>query len=202
MRRLDEGGTYSQWFWATEAIGSETLQRKEHKEAKQLLLCAACEQKLGRWESVTAEFLDRAPPPAFCSDPFRQHSDFDYSGFKLFLLSYLWRASVSSLPLFRDFDLGQHEEPIRQRLLASDAGEETDYGFILLNLRLNGQDFQEVVSSPMSGVKAWSFALHRYFVFVASEESERFDLVLMRKNGPHRSFDQELSRLPMFRAFV
>jgi hypothetical protein len=46
----------------------------------------------------------------------------DYCTFKLFHLSVLFRAGVSSLPTYREVALGPHEEQIRRMLLARDAG--------------------------------------------------------------------------------
>jgi hypothetical protein len=172
MRRLDDAGNYSQTFLESSTDGTAT---DETREATEILLCGACEQLIGRRESNAARFLDRPPPPKFCSDPFRQYARFDYTSIKLFFLSYLWRASVSN---------------------------ELDYGFVLFNLKLNGADFKEVVSTPDIGKKGWGFVLHRYFVIVLAEDAEQFSAVLMRKNGPYRSFDRELKDLWMFKAHV
>jgi len=54
----------------------------------------------------------------------------DYAKTKLFMLSILWRASVSVLPDFSAVKLGPHEERIRKMLLASDAGCPEDYRVI------------------------------------------------------------------------
>jgi hypothetical protein len=51
----------------------------------------------------------------------------DYSKFKLFLLSILWRASISTHKAFSLVNIGVHEEILRERLLNNDAGSENDY---------------------------------------------------------------------------
>ena len=53
----------------------------------------------------------------------------DYTLFKLFHLSILWRASVSNRDEFRNVKLGPHEETIRKMLLADDPGAPQTYPF-------------------------------------------------------------------------
>ena len=50
-------------------------------------------------------------------------SSIEYSRFKLFLLSILWRASISSRPFFSEVNLGSaHNERLRKMILDSDPG--------------------------------------------------------------------------------
>jgi hypothetical protein len=51
----------------------------------------------------------------------------DYSKLKLFLLSVLWRASISSRPFFSQVNLGKHEEAVRQMLLSGNPGSNMDF---------------------------------------------------------------------------
>ena len=51
---------------------------------------------------------------------------FDYTQFKLFQLSILWRCSVTSIDFFK-IDLGDHSETLMQMILSEDPGEEDDY---------------------------------------------------------------------------
>ncbi|MGA2279149.1 MAG: hypothetical protein ABSG80_02465 [Verrucomicrobiota bacterium] len=56
----------------------------------------------------------------------------DYRLFKLFVLSVLWRASVSSLEFFDEIHLGAHEGKIRMMLKNNNAGIEDDYSVLCL----------------------------------------------------------------------
>ena len=58
-------------------------------------------------------------------------ADFDYRKFKLFFLSLLWRAGVTSREPFRHVSLGLHEERIRQLILKKVPGNPEDYAVIL-----------------------------------------------------------------------
>lgn len=54
--------------------------------------------------------------------------DYDYRRFKLFLLSVLWRSSISSRPFFKQLKLPeQTEEDLRNRILSSEPGEPYEY---------------------------------------------------------------------------
>ena len=93
---------------------------------KEHLLCRQCEQHLGKIES---QFKNEW----YCRLPTQLDKDawilrgFDYTIFKLFHLSILWRCSVSKLELHRDVQLGFHEKRIAQLLLEMDAGEDREY---------------------------------------------------------------------------
>jgi hypothetical protein len=56
----------------------------------------------------------------------------DYKLFKLFLLSILWRASISSRPMFSSVKLGPHEETIRRMIHEGDPGKESTYPISML----------------------------------------------------------------------
>ena len=75
-------------------------------------------------------------------------TDLDYTQFKLFLLSILWRASISSRPFFSEVHLGPHEGRIRQMLLESDPSEQLEYPCLIMTY-LNLNDFPvDIVSQP------------------------------------------------------
>jgi hypothetical protein len=59
----------------------------------------------------------------------------DYKLFKLFLLSILWRASISKLQFFSNVNLGKHENIIRRMILNGDPKNEKDYltSIVMLN---------------------------------------------------------------------
>lgn len=55
----------------------------------------------------------------------------DYIKFKLFLLSVLWRASISNRPFFKNISLGPYEEKIRKMLLSGDPGAASAYPCVM-----------------------------------------------------------------------
>jgi len=82
------------------------------------LLCRTCEAKLSVFEGHAKKVL-------FDSKQFHRTlhpggviiSGVNYTSFKLFLLSLLWRASVSVLEPFQLVKLGPHEETLRKMVL-------------------------------------------------------------------------------------
>ena len=94
------------------------------------LLCSECESIFQRYEDYFARrWFQARPLPTLVPVPANLivASDLDYGPFKLFHLSVLWRASVSTLVEFRDVRLGPHEEHLRHMFLSSDPGPQDKY---------------------------------------------------------------------------
>src|SRR5262245_20501849 len=85
------------------------------------MLCATCEQHLSRYEGYAAKVLRNLPelgskPPGAVV----RVLGIDYTKFKLFQLSLLWRAGVTRQMSFREVNLGPHEERLRRMVLRGD----------------------------------------------------------------------------------
>ncbi len=105
-------------------------QRYAQKGVRSELLCQRCEGLINdRYEKpFKAYWYDGdALAPYRAGEEVGYLINTDYSSFKLFHLSVLFRASVSDHPNFREVDLGPHEDRIRQMLLNQDPGEEWRY---------------------------------------------------------------------------
>lgn len=74
--------------------------------------------------------------------------EINYAQFKLFLLSILWRASISDRPLFREVQLGSHEEQVRQMLLNGDPGEQLKYPCLMMTYRHLKEYPGDIVTQP------------------------------------------------------
>ena len=87
----------------------------------------------------------------------------DYKQFRLFGLSVLWRASVSSLQMFEQVKLGPHEEVLRQMLLTADPGKPDLYPFMLAPIVHDNEVQTDLIMQP-----TWTRAEGHYgyrFVF-------------------------------------
>ena len=107
------------------------------------ILCKECDNDLlGKYETYASKTLygqnlkpDDAP---IVTNHYNEHGKFslikniEYKKFKLFLLSILWRASISSRPFFSEVQLGPHEDRIRKMLIGENPGEELQYPIQLL----------------------------------------------------------------------
>jgi hypothetical protein len=96
------------------------------------LLCRQCEGRIGKLESYFAEAWFtrglRPRPVVRPRGPLLRVTGLDYTQFKLFHLSIIWRAGVSTLGAFAGFRLGSHEERLRRMLLDGDPGPADRYG--------------------------------------------------------------------------
>jgi hypothetical protein len=99
------------------------------------LLCRACEQRIGGWESDAARQIQAGifdnfsqSTTRFCTERFVA----SYTSFKLYTLSILWRSCVASRDGFEQFTLGEvHEERLRSMLIRDDPGEPWEYGCVV-----------------------------------------------------------------------
>lgn len=92
------------------------------------ILCNVCDNKFGIYDLYALDFINNSKLIKHPSGVGWSISGADQNKLKLFCLSYLWRASITSLEEFRGTDLGAiHEERIRQILLAQDPGEVDSY---------------------------------------------------------------------------
>ena len=97
--------------------------------AKEQLLCESCESHLNtHYEQPFKKFwFDNAVLPDPWLDVKPRWLSTDYGPFKLFHLSVLFRASVSSLPMFGGVNLGPHEDRIRKMLFDRNPGKDYQY---------------------------------------------------------------------------
>jgi hypothetical protein len=158
------------------------------------ILCSACEAEFTNWDTHGFDVLSktrgddealRTQEGIVCGLIPRE---LVYQTFKIFLLSVLWRASVSSHVFFARIDLGPHEQRIRSILKSSAPLEAEDYSTILL-LPV-GQPFQDTILMPwpsrIDGV--WFYRLYFPNVIAMIKIDKRptpdsFAPIQLRPNG-------------------
>ncbi|GAA0704581.1 hypothetical protein [Dokdonella soli] len=104
------------------------------------LLCRECEALLNeRYEiPFQQQWTNRYPLPERANEGEMFYAQFAYATFKLFHLSILFRAAVSSHPMFGVVTLGKHEDIIRRMILGGDAGRVDRYPIFATAL-INGR---------------------------------------------------------------
>jgi len=118
------------------------------KGVREKLLCQSCETKLSKYEKYAKELICDIPNFARDNNLGLLYSDsVDYVKLKLFQLSVLWRASISSNDLFQQVKLGPHEEKIRAMLNEGNPGKESDYG-CLMSITLKAGLLRTIIQSP------------------------------------------------------
>lgn len=148
-------------FWV---LSASEPSWQEQKGLREHLLCGDCEKKISRWETYTSRLLsNRVPTVAKRTGDLIWVEGADYAQFKLFQMSVLWRAGVSSLPMFSKVNLGVHEERLRGRIFDADPGAPEEYGCALYALTTpDGVDRSLIVAPTLCRMEA----IHTYhFVF-------------------------------------
>lgn len=88
--------------------------KKRWKGLYERLFCRGCEDIFQRYEDYAKKVLyDNVKPRIKAQRKPCSLVDYDYTKFKLFILSLLWRASISSLDSFKLANLGKYEEGLR-----------------------------------------------------------------------------------------
>ena len=175
--------------------GKVTRGQKGYRER---LLCAKCESLLNRYERhARIMFVDPLPPKV--SKLRRSYPNLEYPRLKLFFLSVLWRASISSLDIFKHVNLGPHEERIRQMVLNGDPGGADAYPTLLWVLNFNGDQLRDFIVEPthmrVEGRKCYRFVMGGFLImmFVAGIPApEPFPQAVLDPSRPVQSLESEL----------
>lgn len=128
-------------------------ERKRQRGFTEHLLCADCDnRRLQQNENYFARVWTRGP-----LDEPQQHGRFlifrnhDYKRCKNFLLSILWRMSVSSLDMFKQVSLGsKHGEALRAGLLADREFDEREYAITVTAPFIGGRFYEDFMLQPDS----------------------------------------------------
>ncbi|MCH8304251.1 MAG: hypothetical protein IIB94_03875 [Candidatus Marinimicrobia bacterium] len=134
----------------------------------------------------------------------------DYAKFKLFLLSFLWKSSISSRPFFNLVNLGKHEEPIRQMLIERNPGESDTYPCMLLtflNVESVPEDFigqpQQTLGSSDAPITFLIGGMY-YIFYLSNTNRPGFDPYgPVNERGELRIFElQESDAKKFFKSFT
>lgn len=149
------------------------------------ILCQPCDNEIiGNYETYGSRALYGGELPIAESPIFGQVvtpagqritvcKNIDYRKFKLFLLSILWRASISSRDFFGDVHLGCHEEKIRRMLIRDDARESNRYPILLATYLGDKETPADVIGQPHRFRRNWSIGYNfliggTYYIFFIS----------------------------------
>lgn len=170
------------------SLGWQFLQ----KGIREPLFCESCEQHFNEHfeKPFRARWVERAPLP----DPWPGNDvitvNVDYNNFKLFHLSVLFRAGVSSLPTFAAVTLGSHEQKLRRLLLDRNAGESWQYpvfAYAVIHHKTNRviQIVTRPQQSKFGGRRCYGmmYGGAEWWVCVASDRNIDFEQMALRPDG-------------------
>ncbi|MEN6427013.1 MAG: hypothetical protein ABFE13_16785 [Phycisphaerales bacterium] len=111
---------------------------------KEVLLCDPCEQRISRNEKYFKEaiHLSRHNTKVLHNRQVAIIQGLDYSKAKLFLLSLIYRMSVSSLRQFGQISLGTHEGVLGDMIITEDPGRNDQYAITAM-IPLIGGNMEE-----------------------------------------------------------
>jgi len=123
--------------------------RPEQKGQRERLLCEACENHLSRFEKYGREVIfGRAEIKCRREGKIVYLRDLDYQKLKVFLNSLLWRMSVATGPMWKDVDLGPHEEILRKQILEAVPGDELDFPVLCTAPLYEGKILPDLILQP------------------------------------------------------
>jgi len=128
--------------------------------AKQKLLCIDCEDQRNTWETYFSRKWHRGE---FFSEEYPHIvTGLDYAKVKLYQMSTLFLASVSSVPLFKEVELlPEREEQLRKMLLSESPGPSAEFGCMMDALVEEQIDPRTLVAKAITKEKA-GVRIHRF----------------------------------------
>ena len=106
-----------EFFLITE--NNKGKKNREQKGYREHLLCRNCEEQLSKFEKYAADFFRKIVnnefnyPKEIKIEEGLIIKDYNYLFLKRCLLSILWKASISSLPIFSEYNLGSYNTIIK-----------------------------------------------------------------------------------------
>lgn len=119
---------------------------------KEHLLCDQCEQYLGqRFEKYFKEtiYLNRHGTQKTYYEKVLIIENLDYQKIKIFFLSLLWRASISSKPEFDNIYISDNEEIIRKMIIEGIPEKSSFFSISAIGLLMNNKHHMEWVTTFM-----------------------------------------------------
>lgn len=156
------------------------------------LFCESCEQHFNEYceKPFRAQWVESPPLP----NPWKATDVYwikvDYEPFKLFHLSVLFRAGVSSLPTFSAVSLGPHEERLRKLILNRNVGNNWQYpifAYAVVHHRTN--EIVQMVSAAKTArfggrcCYGMMYGGAEWWICVASDRNVEFERGALRPDG-------------------
>jgi hypothetical protein len=148
-------------------VPADTDEKLSHlqKGLRERLLCGVCEQYLNQIGEQYASKVLKSMDETKISTGERYSivTGVEYSPFKLFLMTQLWRAGVASDAFWKDVQLGPHEERLREMLLRADPGQPYEYACVIARIR----DSSDLASRTVGEPFAKKIGGHTWYGFIA-----------------------------------
>jgi hypothetical protein len=142
------------------------------------LLCEQCEAITAKWDDTGIKFLQNADlweQKNLGDRSYYEIMNFEYSTLKLFFMSVLWRAAVSSFSFFSAVELGPFHARLSNLLLSADPGEPEDFAVSIFKYTSAEEELEKIIVSPTrfkpNRINHYRFRLNE-FIFVIKVDSQ------------------------------
>ncbi|NOX36713.1 MAG: hypothetical protein GXO78_04170 [Calditrichaeota bacterium] len=136
----------------------------KQKGLREKLLCEDCEVQLSVYEKyVRSVFYGGTGIYITNGNPLKIEG-IDYKKFKLFQLSLLYRAAVSSLDFFQNVALGPHLIKIRNMLLNENPGNKLDYPCFMVMILMEGNKILDGLIYPPQMMRVDAHRVYRFIL--------------------------------------
>lgn len=182
--------------------------RKEQKGLREKLLCADCESFINLNFEIPfkVSWVDNSQLPEIWKNKEEIiNVKVDYSDFKLFHLSVLFRASISRLPTFSEVNLGPHEEKIRKMLLNKDPGSASIYpihGYAIIHHETSEiiHAVTKFIKSKFNGCRAYGaiYSGVHWWIGVSSHIDKEFVSLSLNTQGYIPIHSRKMNEVSLF----
>jgi hypothetical protein len=136
------------------------------------ILCSECANTIGDWDNYAQQLLlkefnedlavyDGSKKVAYKID------SFDYEKLKLFFISVLWRASISSHYFFKRVKLGPYESVARKMILENEPGSAEDFSVVIAKFsEPNVTGILDPHKDKYDGVNFYRFYMTGFVIYV------------------------------------
>lgn len=139
-------------FISLSDLSEHKLTKLFQKGFKQYLMCKRCDNTvIQKYENYAIKVLKKINSLTDETVGTVVIDGYDYTKFKLFVLSLIWRCHISNNPAFNRINLGSHAETIRRMLLFCDSGKRSHYCFSIS--KIFGADNANTVMLPPQKVR-------------------------------------------------
>lgn len=159
------------------------------------ILCHECDNKLlGPWDAYGQKFLKNLTCPVKTivdsTDKYTlcEVEDFDYKQLKLFFMSVLFRAHITSNEFFSQVNLGQWMKKLKKMILDQNPGDQNDFSVILFKYE---GDLSEIMPNPVrqkeDGVDFYRFRIPNYGFLIKVDKkkfSHGLNYLILKPNMP------------------
>jgi len=157
-------------------LSSEQRKKYEQKGIREKLLCQRCEGQISKYESYARKVFFGGTELIYYQGNPITILNINYTYFKLFQLSLLWRASVSQHIFFNQVSLGPHENRIREMIYYEKPGVHMEYPCAIMGIfRTEQKELLDDLVMPPDLVRHDGHRIYRFvlggcfwFFFVSS----------------------------------